>query len=150
MTRRTVVGIGAWAVTAAVATGIGVAAISVLGAGITDRGVRPLTSAQIERALASPEAASPIPGTSGSAPAGAVTRGLSTPGGSVVARCDPAGTAYLVSWTPAQGYAADDAHRGPAARVWVEFEAGHGRKVTVQVTCRSGVPTATTVNGDND
>lgn len=58
-------GIGAWAATAAVATGVGVAAISVLGAGITDHGVRPLTSAQVERALASPATATPVPGTAG-------------------------------------------------------------------------------------
>jgi hypothetical protein len=150
MTRGTLMGIGAWAATAAVATGVGVAAISVLGAGITDHGVRPLTSAQVERALASPATATPVPGTAGSTPAGAITRGLSTPGGSVLARCDPAGDAYLISWTPAQGYAADDAHRGPAAQAWVEFEADHDNTVTVQVTCRSGVPTATTVNGDGD
>lgn len=162
MTRRVLIGITAWAAAAAVSTGIGIAAISVLGAGITDRGVRPLTPDQVERALAAdttpaPAATTPATptapvatptaqGTSG-APAAGTTRALSTPGGSVLARCGPADAVYLLSWTPAQGYGVDDVNRGPAPRASVKLEADHGRKLVIQVTCRSGVPTAVTTNG---
>jgi hypothetical protein len=142
MTRRALIGITAWAATAAVATGIGIAAISVLGAGITDHGVRPLTPGQVERALASPQTTTPAPGVTSSAPAAGTTRALSTPGGSVLARCGPADTAYLLSWTPAQGYGVDDVRRGPAPRASVKLEADHGRKLIIEVTCRSGIPVA--------
>ncbi|GAA0360372.1 hypothetical protein NE235_21395 [Actinoallomurus spadix] len=159
MTRRVLIGITAWAAAAAVSTGIGIAAISVLGAGITDRGVRPLTSDQVDRALAAattpapatttpaPPTATPPPHATGGAPTAGTTRALSTSGGSVLARCGPADTAYLLSWTPAQGYGVDDVDRGPGARASVKLEAGHGRKLVIQVTCRSGVPTATTTDG---
>ncbi|MCO5972653.1 hypothetical protein [Actinoallomurus soli] len=162
MTRRVLIGITAWAAAAAVSTGIGIAAISVLGAGITDRGVRPLTPDQVERALAAgttpapaattpatptaPAATATSQGTSG-APAAATTRALSTSGGSVLARCGPADAVYLLSWTPAQGYGVDDVKRGPASRASVKLEADHGRKLVIQVTCRSGVPTAVTTKG---
>ncbi|MCO5994295.1 hypothetical protein [Actinoallomurus rhizosphaericola] len=169
MTGRVLIGITAWAAAAAVSTGIGIAAISVLGAGITDRGVRPLTPDQVDRALAAgttpapatttpatptapaatptaPAATPTSQGTSG-APAAGTTRALSAPGGSVLARCGPADAVYLLSWTPAQGYGVDDVNRGPASRASVKLEADHGRKLVIQVTCRSGVPTAVTTNG---
>jgi hypothetical protein len=159
MARRVLMGITAWAAAAAVSTGIGIAAISVLGAGITDRGARPLTPGQIERALAattpaaatpSALAATPTPHVPSGTPAAGTTRALSTSGGSVLARCEPAGTAYLLSWTPAQGYGVDEVNRGPAPRASVKLEADHGRKLVIQVTCRSGVPTATTTTGRHD
>ncbi|GAA4604266.1 hypothetical protein GCM10023195_14500 [Actinoallomurus liliacearum] len=159
MTRRVLIGITAWAAAAAVSTGIGIAAISVLGAGITDRGVRPMTPDQVERALAAATAPAPATATATATatpaspttrptprgtPVAGTTRALSTSGGSVLARCGPADAAYLLSWTPAQGYGVDDVNRGPAPRASVKLEADHGRKLVIQVTCRSGVPTATT------
>ena len=45
-------------------------------------------------------------------PAGAAGTVLTSQGGTVLAECRPAG-AYLVSWSPTQGYEADDVARGP-------------------------------------
>jgi len=61
---------------------------------------------------------------------------LMSPGGSVLAECRPAG-AYLVSWSPVQGYEADDVTRGPAATARVVFEST-GNSVTMKVSCPDG------------
>jgi hypothetical protein len=57
-------------------------------------------------------------------------------GGSVLAECRPAG-AYLVSWSPVQGYQADDVTRGPAATARVVFEST-ANTVTMKVSCPHG------------
>ena len=62
----------------------------------------------------------------------------------MLAECRPAG-AYLVSWSPVQGYQADDVARGPAATARVVFESS-ANSVTVTVTCpdgAAGAPVAT-------
>jgi hypothetical protein len=58
-----------------------------------------------------------------------------------VATCQPAG-AYLVSWSPQQGYEVGDIIRGPAATARVTFES-RVNEVTMVVSCSAGVPTAT-------
>ena len=80
---------------------------------------------------AAPAAAPAVPAASPSA--GTVLTSL---GGSVLAECRPAG-AYLVSWSPVQGYQADDAARGPAVTARVVFESS-ANSVTVTVTCPDG------------
>ena len=88
---------------------------------------------------AAPAAAPAVPATTPSA--GTVLTSL---GGSVLAECRPAG-AYLVSWSPVQGYQADDVARGPAATARVVFESS-ANTVTVTVTCpdgAAGAPVAT-------
>ena len=80
---------------------------------------------------AAPAAAPAVPATTPSA--GTVLTSL---GGSVLAECRPAG-AYLVSWSPVQGYQADDVARGPAATARVVFESS-ATTVTVTVTCPDG------------
>jgi hypothetical protein len=67
---------------------------------------------------------------------------LTSSGGSVVAQCQSAG-AYLVSWSPQQGYSAVNVIRGPAAAAQVKFGNGF-RTVIMKVTCSGGVPAATT------
>jgi len=59
-----------------------------------------------------------------------------------VAGCQPAG-AYLVSWSPAQGYEVSWVSRGPAANAKVTFE-GSRKLVTMVVSCHGGAPAATT------
>lgn len=76
---------------------------------------------------------------SGSAPAGTV---LASSAGTVVATCQAAG-AYLISWSPQQGYDVDNVSRGPAATASVHFES-LANEVTMTVTCSAGVPSATT------
>ncbi|HEX2357516.1 MAG TPA: hypothetical protein VHI50_13800 [Micromonosporaceae bacterium] len=65
---------------------------------------------------------------------------LRSDGGFVVARCQ-GGQAYLVSWTPEQGYEIYDVRRGPASTTSVEFEGARGH-IRLDVTCDNGVPQA--------
>jgi hypothetical protein len=59
----------------------------------------------------------------------------------VVARCTGT-TAYLVSWSPAQGYRVAHVERGPAAEVEVVFRNAAGRtRVEAEIRCVSGIPT---------
>jgi len=80
---------------------------------------------------------------SGSAPAGTV---LASSAGTVVATCQAAG-AYLISWSPQQGYEVGDVFRGPAATASVQFESSTA-EVTMRVSCSAGVPSATTSADD--
>jgi hypothetical protein len=78
---------------------------------------------------------------SGSASAGTV---LASSAGDVVATCQAAG-AYLISWSPLQGYEVGDVSRGPAAAARVTFES-HADELTMTVSCSGGVPSATTTS----
>jgi len=88
------------------------------------------------------------PGTaSASPPAAGDGTVLTSPGGEVVASCQAAG-AYLISWSPLQGYEVDGVARGPAATARVTF-ASNVSRVTMVVSCSGGVPSATsTRSGD--
>ena len=84
---------------------------------------------------ASRAAASPSP-----RPAGGTV--LTSQGGTILAECRPG--AYLVSWSPVQGYGASSVARGPAATTRVVFESD-AKTVTMTVTCpdgTAGVPVA--------
>jgi hypothetical protein len=63
---------------------------------------------------------------------------LTSPGGSVLAQCQ-GNAAYLTSWSPAQGYQAEQVARGPAEHVAVRFVSG-GSVVVVHVECAAGQP----------
>jgi len=84
----------------------------------------------------------PPPATAATPTPQATSTVLTSSGGSVVARCESAG-AYLVSWSPQQGYAAVNVIRGPTATAQAKFSNGQ-RVVIMKVTCSGGVPTATT------
>ena len=53
-------------------------------------------------------------------------------------------TAYLISWSPLQGYAVDDVIRGPAVTARVTFSptavSPTASDVTMLVSCSAGVP----------
>jgi hypothetical protein len=66
---------------------------------------------------------------------------LQSPDGSVMAECQPAG-AYLLYWSPDQGFQADDVHRGPAAVARVTFEQLPNNEAVMQVSCKGGKPVA--------
>ncbi len=66
---------------------------------------------------------------------------LMSAGGEVVASCQAAG-AYLISWSPLQGYEVDYVNRGPAATARVTFEST-AQRLTMVVSCSAGVPSAT-------
>jgi hypothetical protein len=65
---------------------------------------------------------------------------LTSQGGTLVASCAGA-RAYLVSWSPQQGFGSSDVTRGPAANAQVVFIGGQ-LTVTMIVSCDAGVPTA--------
>ena len=68
---------------------------------------------------------------------------LTSAGGEVVASCQSAG-AYLISWSPLQGYEVDGVIRGPAVTVRVTFSpttvSPTASDVTMVVSCSAGVP----------
>ncbi len=179
MHRRILFGVAAWLLGAATATAGSLLAISLLGQGITGNSGQLLTQDAVTRALASEAAEAPpsaaardtgsptapartapaasagasgtdVPATdtttTGSPPGDGTV--LTSAGGEVVASCQAAG-AYLISWSPLQGYAADDVNRGPAAAARVTFESTTQR-VTMVVSCSAGVPSATSYSGGVD
>ena len=137
-----------------------------LGQGITASPSQQLTTAMVNRALASEGAETvsrlPAPVPSPSVRLGGVampiTRAtparsqplvpvspqagtvLSSAGGTVVVLCEQAG-AYLQSWSPQQGYEANSVVRGPGGGPQVSFTSSQG-KVTMLLSCHGGVPSA--------
>ena len=109
---------------------------------------RPTAAASPSAVTTSPAAVAAPPATS-AAPAPTAGTLLTSAGGSVVATCESSG-AYLISWSPQQGYLAEDVIRGPAALAKVTFLAGPSG-VSMSVSCNSSVPSATitTVSGDD-
>jgi hypothetical protein len=170
---RFLAGVGAWLLGAGAATAGSLLAVSALGQGLAPAPSQQLTVAAVNRALASEAAeatgpAAPMPPVKSSAtplaprpkktsrppsatPAAPApqpaTTVLTSAGGTLVAGCQPAG-AYLVSWSPAQGYEVSWVSRGPAANAKVTFE-GSRKLVTMVVSCSGGVPApSTTVSHD--
>jgi hypothetical protein len=160
---RILIAVGAWLLGAVTATGASLLAVSQLGQGIVDTTGQQLTVSAVNSALAREQgeqataapraerpagaaqpaadaphhsAASTPPSQAPSPPPGTL---FASPGGTVVADCQPAG-AYLLTWSPQQGFEAQNVVRGPAAVVSVLF-ATQASGVTVQVACRGGVPT---------
>jgi hypothetical protein len=155
---RVLLAIGAWLLGVGAATAGSLFAVSLIGQSIGGSPAQQLTVSAVSRALATGHrAADPSQSHSHShspsvtrrhraviqtPPAGgtAASAGtlLNSAGGSVLAGCRAAG-AYLISWSPQQGFEADDVVRGPAANAVVVFEAGsHG--VRVAVSCAGSVP----------
>jgi hypothetical protein len=81
---------------------------------------------------------SPAGGSSSQSQAGTL---LVSSAGSVMATCESAG-AYLLYWSPDQGYAAEDVYRGPAAIASVLFRSLAGGGVVMRVSCSGGTPVA--------
>lgn len=141
-------------VAAVLATGIGLAAISLLSGGLTDRASSPLGDDVVPHdARSTPHGASP--GRDGGAATVGHrhwTRSFDSAGGTVIARCTKQGS-YLVSWSPARGWSVDEHKRGPARSTMVKFEGEDDdlddREITVTVTCRSGRPVAAVVPSDD-
>jgi hypothetical protein len=164
---RVVLAAGAWLLGVVAATGGSLAAVSLIGQSLAAPPTQQLTVSAVNHALASGKreptpspAARPSPGrsrqhavaaaptTSASAtPSGGTL--LTSAGGSVLAGCAGA-DAYLISWSPQQGYAAADVVRGPAPTARVVFLAG-GAGVRLTVTCAGSVPSAAVsrVQGDD-
>lgn len=80
----------------------------------------------------SPASTAPPPSSDGAV--------LTSSGGEAVATCQGA-DAYLISWSPLQGYQVGGVIRGPALTARVTFESRADR-VTMTVSCSAGVPSA--------
>ncbi|NES30862.1 septum formation initiator [Micromonospora terminaliae] len=154
MGRRSLLAAAGWLATTAAATLVGLAAIQLVGSGITGTpgGVRDQT--EVARALASPAPAATAPNASstagatppataaGASPAASgAERTFRTPGGTAVAACGPDGV-RLVSWSPAPGYRVKEADRGPDEHVEVRFVGAEGEH-ELRVRCRGSEPVAT-------
>lgn len=88
-------------------------------------------------------APAPVARRSAPPPSSGATGGtvLTSQGGTLVASCAGA-RAYLVSWSPQQGFGSTGVVRGPATSARVTFTSGQ-LTVTMVVSCDAGVPTAT-------
>jgi hypothetical protein len=152
MRRRTGFAVAGWLLAALAATGTGLAAVQVIGAGLTGPAGQTRSPDEVARALAastSPGADGPTPstGSTGAGPGTGMRELLSTPGGTVVAEC--AGrTVWLASWTPAQGYRVGDVERGPDDDAEVTFH-GSGERIEVEIECPAGRPVPTWKKNDD-
>jgi hypothetical protein len=93
------------------------------------------------RRAPAPAARRSAPPPSPGATAGTV---LTSQGGTLVASCAGA-RAYLVSWSPQQGFGSTGVVRGPATDARVTFTSGQ-LTVTMVVSCAAGVPAATSTS----
>jgi hypothetical protein len=136
---------------------VGLAAISVIGAGLmSSSGSAPRTEADVAREVAALPApsASPSPSVSESlgpnpttpAPT-AVPKSFPTRAGSVVASCSSAG-AEILSMAPYPGFSVHEQDRGAQAQAEGEFRGTSNDKDRVKftVTCPGGVPSMQTRN----
>lgn len=139
--RRLALVIGGWLLAAGVAVAVGLLAVSLLSSGLTSSPTQPLSKGGVTKALdkasAEPSAQPSQSASSGNERAG-ITKALHVPGGTLVARCEHK-KAYLVSWTPGQGFETEEVRRGPAHTAFVKFESDNA-EVEVTVGCRGGVP----------
>jgi len=150
MFRQMLLTFAGWLVAAAVAIAVGASAVRFIGSGITGGDADVLTPQQVAEQLgigaASPSPAlapapPPSPGMPGASNQSiSERRPFSGPGGTVVAVCVDA-QAFLVSWSPAQGYSVERIERGPYEHADARFEGSAGRS-EVRVRCVDGEPTA--------
>ncbi|MGA6221585.1 hypothetical protein ACPESV_14785 [Streptomyces umbrinus] len=169
MPSRTFLALAGWTAAAVAATLTGLAAVEIIGDGITgSTDGKAISLKQVERQLeaakgslspdpdpdpgqsqgegqgtatptATPDTGTPTPTPSPTATATAVRKTFSTPGGTAIAVCEGA-TVRLLSWAPAQGYGVDSADPGPDdEHVDVKFEGSAG-KVELRVRCVNGRP----------
>ncbi|MGW3421931.1 hypothetical protein [Streptomyces phaeochromogenes] len=169
MPSRTFLALAGWTAAAVAATLTGLAAVEIIGDGITgSTDGQTISSKQAEQQLdaakaspspdpgqgqgqsqgtdqgtatptATPDTGTPTPTPSPTATAAAVRKTFSTPGGTAIAACDGA-TVRLLSWAPAQGYGVDSADPGPDdEHAEVKFEGSAG-KVELRVRCVNGRP----------
>jgi hypothetical protein len=162
---RFLVGLGAWLLGAVTATTGSMIAVSALANGLlgpqTQQVSGATVSADLDTGLAavSPSPAAGSADKASASKAGAPVRSSASPSaasaaagqspagtllvsgdGTVMATCQ-AGGAYLLYWSPDQGFKADDVFRGPAAITSVTFR-GPTSSVVMRVSCPAGTPVA--------
>lgn len=164
LNRRILVSALAWIGGAGAAVVVAMLALSLIGDGFGTGSGQPLTvdaAGPISPEQSLPPSPTPVPRPSSARPspsarhdaplartAVAVTRLLSSSGGTAVARCQ-GDRVYLVSWSPAQGYRADEVWRGPGRVARVSFESSR-REVTIYAGCVTGTPDGRVYVGWNE
>ncbi len=140
------------------------AALRLIGNGAFGPGGKPLTQADVQRALAqqppaTPAQQTPQPTPGRHSPSGKPSRhhpaptrqpvpgSFSSSGGNVFARC-LSGQVTITSWIPAQGYTTDGYLQWPATSAWVKFKSGTS-EVTVTASCGGGAPRFSAAADDN-
>ncbi|MEU4220706.1 hypothetical protein [Actinoplanes sp. NPDC026623] len=168
MTRRTLLGTAGWIGVAVLAVLVGLAAVRVIGDGLTSDAGRTRSAAEVARELAAratpttgdgpastgpaavaepeptpaetsaPAATAPTGG--GRAPSAGL-RSFRTQGGTVVARCRD-GRVEIVAMSPLAGYAVHERDQGPRAQAEGEFRgaADDHDRVKVRVSCAGDQP----------
>ncbi|NHD18129.1 MULTISPECIES: hypothetical protein [unclassified Actinopolyspora] len=140
---RTALAVLGWFAAAAVAVAVGLAAVSALGRGILDGGPPMTGQDEVRRELAGPAPTANDESTAESRPPASGQRDLRhTPGGTVVVNCS-GGRAALLSWSPAQGFQAQDVQDGPAEEAELTFESTD-TEVEITVECGDGEPLVST------
>ncbi len=162
MRSRILIGTSAWVLGAVAATTGSLYAANQLARGLLEQNVAQVTIAKVNAELAAENrdgaaATSPSPGPASSSSAKAKSpkarpsaTGPSTtnPGqlltasdGTVMAVCQPGG-AYLVYWSPQQGFEAEHVYRGPLQVASVTFVNTSGSGEIVKVSCSGTTPVA--------
>lgn len=148
MTRRTASGLLAWLLAVALATGVGIAAVSVIGDGIVGSGPQPLSQSEVDNAQFTPPATTTGTSTSdATTPPGSTSTGTTAPddsakvfpmqGGTVSVRCT-GGLVEIVAAVPGQGYQVE-ADREADDHPKVRFRSGKD-DVEARFRCVGGVP----------
>lgn len=139
----------AWLFAVAVATAVGITAVSAIGSGIVGSGPQPLSQSEVDAQLAAVPRTSDVPpaGSPGTSPGVPPSTAAEVPadpskvfgvrGGTIIARCAPGGVEVL-SAAPAQGYQVSS-ERAVDDHPKVRFTAGKA-EVEVRFRCVGGVP----------
>jgi len=145
MRRTALLAVGGWLAAVVAATIAGVAVLTLVGQSLLGSSPdEPMSSEQIAAALAgsTPPASTPPATPPPSTPppstpaASAVVVLLTTPGGTVIARCS-GGQVVLRSWSPASGFTADEVRPGPEREARVTFIRGD-EEIEARVRCGVG------------
>jgi hypothetical protein len=140
-----------WFGAAVLAVLVGLAAISVIGAGLmSSSGTQPRSAAEVAREVAALPAPSPSSSLSssptasqslGAGPIAPASKSFPTRAGTLVAACSAAG-AEIISMAPDAGFAVHEQTRGAQRQAEGEFR-GTGNdkdRVKITVTCSGGTP----------
>jgi pyruvate/2-oxoglutarate dehydrogenase complex dihydrolipoamide acyltransferase (E2) component len=145
--RRGAVAVAGWLAAAFLATGVTLAAVTLIGSGIFGESTRTRSQAEVAQALASLDptgASSTAPTSEPTSPPVTsqtpVRRVITSAGGTVLAECSGRDVT-VISWTPAQGYRVDDVDLAAQRDVEVRFE-GEDTEVRVKIRCTDGRPDA--------
>jgi hypothetical protein len=162
---RILLGASAWLLGAVSATAGSLYAVGQLGHGLLAQPGQQVSAAMVKSELARENADPPRPSPSPSAastrspspspsrtqsrirvrhpskpqPTAAASVLLSSSDGTAAAVCEKGG-AYLVYWSPQQGYEADYVVRGPRPVASLVFRNSSGNGVVMRVSCRNGAP----------